>query len=79
MVEEKKEVAPKPEDKKPAAPKGEEDVQVEVDCFEEFESAVGMKVTLEDENRDLWQAEWDDEDVDEDFHVRLREELQAER
>eukprot|EP00200_Dunaliella_tertiolecta_P000616 CAMPEP_0202362422 /NCGR_PEP_ID=MMETSP1126-20121109/14603_1 /ASSEMBLY_ACC=CAM_ASM_000457 /TAXON_ID=3047 /ORGANISM="Dunaliella tertiolecta, Strain CCMP1320" /LENGTH=78 /DNA_ID=CAMNT_0048956595 /DNA_START=29 /DNA_END=265 /DNA_ORIENTATION=+ len=78
MVEEKKEVAPKQEDKKPAAPQ-EEDVQVEVDCFEEFESAVGMKVTLEDENRDLWQAEWDDEDVDEDFHVRLRDELQAKR
>eukprot|EP00983_Pelagomonas_calceolata_P044389 1139278-Pelagomonas_calceolata.AAC.1 len=38
MVEEKKEVAPKQEDKKPAAPQ-EEDVQVEVDCFEEFESA----------------------------------------
>ncbi|KAJ9509262.1 hypothetical protein QJQ45_027714 [Haematococcus lacustris] len=47
----------------------------EEDTFEEFELAESSAADVKDEPAGLWEADWDDEDVGEDFQQRLRAEL----
>jgi hypothetical protein len=35
------------------------------------------QAAAEDDNQDLWQADWDDEDVGEDFQTKLKRELNS--
>lgn len=38
--------------------------------------AVPEQPTVEEEGKDLWEADWDDEDTTEDFQQKLRQELE---
>ncbi|KIZ06609.1 hypothetical protein MNEG_1343 [Monoraphidium neglectum] len=62
-------------DKSKAAPK---DASLEEDdAFEEFASHVVKDEAhaADEENQELWQADWDDEEVGEDFQQKLQREL----
>ncbi|KAI8472019.1 MAG: hypothetical protein J3K34DRAFT_415451 [Monoraphidium minutum] len=49
----------------------------EDDAFEEFAAHVVKDEAhaAEEENQELWQADWDDEEVGEDFQQKLQREL----
>jgi hypothetical protein len=47
----------------------------EGDDFEEFAADVPEQPTVEEEGKDLWEADWDDEDTTEDFQQKLKQEL----
>lgn len=46
------------------------------DTFEEFAGQVHVDAApKEEEGKDLWVADWDDEDTTDDFQAKLRQEL----
>jgi len=47
----------------------------EDDAFEDFPLEEHKESTAEEQDQQLWQADWDDEDVTEDFQSKLRKEL----
>lgn len=59
-----------------ASKQAQQDLAFDEDAFEEFEGEDWAIITHEEENQDLWQADWDDEDISDDFQ-RLQGALQA--
>lgn len=47
----------------------------EEDEFEEFDSEDWDKSKEEPQNANLWEQDWDDDDMGDDFAVRLKQEL----
>ncbi|KAI0978785.1 hypothetical protein GJ496_000094 [Pomphorhynchus laevis] len=47
----------------------------EDDEFEEFPAEEWAEDTMDKDDLNLWEDNWDDEDIDDDFSVKLIEEL----